>query len=157
MIRVLAGLCALCMLGFAVDATAQVYKWTDANGVVHFSDTPPAKGKAATVAIDPYVPPDGYQAPGQAANTGTRQGAKRQALSIQMYATSHCPYCRCAREVFQSRGVRWQELDIEKSAAVNREFRSRGGTGVPLIFMNGERHVGCNRTSLAAALARYGY
>lgn len=145
MLRMLIGLCALCALSFAACAAAQVYKWTDAGGVVHFSDTPPANGTAATVAIDPYASPSGADSPA------------RQPLSIEMYATASCPYCRCAREVFQRHGVRWRELDIEKSAAANREFRRRGGRGVPLIYVNGERHDGCHRERLSSALARYGY
>ncbi len=33
------------MLGVPLCGLAQIYKWTDANGQVHFSQTPPADGK----------------------------------------------------------------------------------------------------------------
>jgi hypothetical protein len=33
-------------VGTAFAAQAQVYKWTDANGVVHFTDTPPPQSTA---------------------------------------------------------------------------------------------------------------
>ncbi len=37
-------LIAVALLLLAPLATAQVYKWTDAHGTVHFSETPPAQG-----------------------------------------------------------------------------------------------------------------
>ena len=39
--RKLLSLTLLCMMASAYAAPAQVYKWTDANGVVHYSDAPP--------------------------------------------------------------------------------------------------------------------
>lgn len=37
-------LIAVALLLLAPLATAQVYKWTDANGTVHYSEAPPAQG-----------------------------------------------------------------------------------------------------------------
>ena len=36
-------------------AAAQAYKWTDAQGKVHFSDTPPPDGKADQITIRPQT------------------------------------------------------------------------------------------------------
>lgn len=38
-----------CLLMLAQPATAEMYTWTDDQGVTHFSDTAPATGKAETV------------------------------------------------------------------------------------------------------------
>jgi Domain of unknown function (DUF4124) len=43
-------------------ASAQVYKWTDAGGIVHYSDAPPTQGVKfqnvhTTGTVDPLVPP----------------------------------------------------------------------------------------------------
>ena len=44
----LAAALLLAPLAFALPAAAQqVYKWTDANGSVHYSDTPPPKGSTS--------------------------------------------------------------------------------------------------------------
>ncbi len=37
-------LIAVALLLLAPLATAQVYKWTDASGTVHYSEAPPAQG-----------------------------------------------------------------------------------------------------------------
>lgn len=54
----LAGALATACLLAAGGAAAQAYKWTDAQGKVHFSDTPPPDRKAATVSIKPQMPAD---------------------------------------------------------------------------------------------------
>lgn len=42
-------LTVLALLLSAPLALAQVYKWTDANGTVHYSETPPANGSYKTI------------------------------------------------------------------------------------------------------------
>jgi hypothetical protein len=42
---------AVAALALAASADAQVYKWKDANGVVHYSDAPPQNGKYEQVRI----------------------------------------------------------------------------------------------------------
>ena len=41
----------------------QMYKWTDENGVVHFSETPPPEQQAEVTDIPPGAAPMGQQAP----------------------------------------------------------------------------------------------
>ena len=61
----LAGAALLCALAGA--AQAQVYKWVDAAGKTHYSNTPPADGKAAARAVpvaervSSYTPDDGLR------------------------------------------------------------------------------------------------
>lgn len=46
----------------------EVYTWTDANGVVHYSDSPPASGASATVQVDEIYRPgsaDAYPSTGK--------------------------------------------------------------------------------------------
>ena len=47
---------AACLALFPAVATAQasdkVYKWTDANGVTHYGDAPPAQGEYESSRID---------------------------------------------------------------------------------------------------------
>ena len=61
---------------------------------------------------------------------------------VVMYATSWCPYCARARALLASKGVAFQEIDIEaqpdeREAMIRRSGRST----VPQIFI-GERHIG---------------
>lgn len=61
---------------------------------------------------------------------------------VVMYATAWCPYCARARDLLRSKGVAFQEIDIEaqpeqRDAMIRRSGRST----VPQIFI-GERHIG---------------
>jgi hypothetical protein len=46
-----------CALIPASGSAQQVYKWTDANGQVHYTDQPPPDRAAASVAVDKSPPP----------------------------------------------------------------------------------------------------
>ncbi|MGY3040110.1 hypothetical protein ACVWWQ_001733 [Rhodanobacter sp. TND4EL1] len=55
-------LIAVALLLLAPLATAQVYKWTDASGTVHYSETPPSQGTkfnkvTTTGTVEPLVAP----------------------------------------------------------------------------------------------------
>lgn len=71
--------------------------------------------------IDP--PPD-Y---GQAHNVG-----------VVLYATSWCGYCAKAREFLAQNNIPYYEYDIEKSPEGREQHKRLGGSGVPVLWVNGE-------------------
>jgi glutaredoxin 3 len=61
---------------------------------------------------------------------------------IVMYATGWCPYCARARRLLQSKGVDFEEIDIDEVDGARAEMQQRSGrTSVPQIFIN-DRLVG---------------
>jgi glutaredoxin 3 len=63
--------------------------------------------------------------------------------AVVMYSTSWCPYCHRARRLLSSKGVIFQEIDVEEQPE-QRDImltRSGGRRTVPQIFIGG-RHVG---------------
>jgi glutaredoxin 3 len=59
-----------------------------------------------------------------------------------MYTTSWCPYCERARRLLASKGVAFQEIDIEAAPEKRAEMQKRSGRRtVPQIFI-GDQHVG---------------
>lgn len=69
-------LIAVALLLLAPLATAQVYKWTDASGTVHYSEMPPAQGTkfskvTTTGTVQPLAPP----APAQTSSTAAAPAA----------------------------------------------------------------------------------
>jgi glutaredoxin 3 len=61
---------------------------------------------------------------------------------VLMYATSWCPYCARARQLFASKGVIITEIDVDAVAGARAQMQQRSGrTSVPQIFI-GEHHVG---------------
>jgi thioredoxin reductase (NADPH) len=63
-------------------------------------------------------------------------------MSIVIYTKSSCPYCVMAKQLLESKGVEWTEIDIESEAGRRDEMIQRSGQmTVPQIFV-GETHVG---------------
>jgi glutaredoxin 3 len=62
---------------------------------------------------------------------------------IVMYSTGWCPYCSRARELLESKGIDFEEIDVEARPEARTEMmaRSGGGRTVPQIFI-GATHVG---------------
>jgi glutaredoxin 3 len=61
---------------------------------------------------------------------------------ILVYITSWCPYCDRARQLLQSKGVAFREIDIEEHPEARAEMMARSGRrSVPQIFI-GDTHVG---------------
>lgn len=123
----------LCMLPLA--GFAEIYKWTDANGNVHFGDSPKAENRAEPVVVEvnsyehvAIEPVEFYQG----------AGSKR----VTMYATSWCGYCRKARTYFQKNGIAYVEYDIEKDERARRMYDLLGGKGVPVILVGKKRMNG---------------
>lgn len=62
--------------------------------------------------------------------------------SIEIYTTPWCPYCARARQLLDSKGLRYQEIGIENDRGLAQAMMDRAGrTSVPQIFIGGE-HVG---------------
>ncbi len=135
---------AIGCLALALCANAQIYKWTDATGKIHYSDKPPPEAKAAQVPVDPVT---SYQGPPQVDSWAAiiRKPVKTDPPAagtkpLTMYATSWCGYCRKARAYLAAKGVAYREVDIEASEANRAEYKQHGGKGVPL-FIAGERRM----------------
>ena len=62
--------------------------------------------------------------------------------AVVMYTTSWCPYCTRARRLFDDKGVKYTEIDVESVDCARAEMQQRSGrTSVPQIFV-GDRHLG---------------
>jgi hypothetical protein len=70
-------LSALLLLVLAAPATAELYKWTDSNGRVHFSDTAPAQKQKAEVLKAPVAIPPGAPSSPAATAPGTDDADRR--------------------------------------------------------------------------------
>jgi glutaredoxin len=141
----------LCQAGAA--AAAALYRWQDAEGRLHLTDTPPPPD-ARLLSKSHLAPAPPAAAPRTSAAEGPGQPQAAEALDVVMYATARCPYCQRARQYFRARGISWREIDIESSAQAEREFQALGGAGVPLIFVNGARIAGFDAGHLDAVISR---
>ncbi len=134
-------------------AGAQPYKWVDAQGRTHYGDRPPAEAKTrpVTAAINTYSGTPVLNATGKPATPGL------QRESIVIYTTPTCGYCTAAKAHMGRRGIPYTERDVTTSESYEREFRQKGGRGVPLIVAGSRTLNGYSAGSLDALLKGAGY
>ncbi len=115
-----------------------IYKWTDAEGKIHFTDKPPAGGDVEELQlnINTYGSQSTPVSP-KAAVTDAGKGKQ-----VVMYSTEWCQYCKKAREYFRSQNIAFREYDIEKSSKGRAEYKRLKGTGVPIILVGTQRMNG---------------
>ncbi|MDF2182207.1 glutaredoxin domain-containing protein [Neptuniibacter sp. CAU 1671] len=134
--RLLIGACVVSVynLVFLSSANAEVYKWRDSNGVIHFSDRPPAGTHSKKVNIKPVSVVPSTHVEDSTAVIGKSKD-KINKTHVVMYGTSWCPYCAKARKYFTANRIPYTEYDVEKLPDRRREFKKFGGTGYPLILI----------------------
>jgi glutaredoxin len=155
MFKTVARLTLLCAAAALVSlpAFAQLYKWTDDQGVIHYSDKAPPKGTAKTV----DVRVNSYSGAATVSTTGAPSAAAGAKAPVKMLATAWCGYCARARAYLNSRGITFQELDVEKSAQGKQEYRALKGRGVPIILVGDQRMNGYDQGRLEAMLRAGGH
>ncbi|GGB96885.1 hypothetical protein GCM10011352_23790 [Marinobacterium zhoushanense] len=135
-VKLLGGVFLVSVLGVSsvTPVSAEIYKWRDSNGVMHFSDHPPAEAEHETVNITPasVVKSSDVEKNDSAPTTPKDKVDKPH---VVMYATSWCPYCAQARKYFKENSIAYTEYDVEKLPRRMREFKKLGGTGYPLILI----------------------
>ncbi len=63
-------------------------------------------------------------------------------MTITMYATASCPFCRMARALLERKGVAWDEIAVDHEPERREEMRRLSGRHtVPQIFL-GEQAIG---------------
>lgn len=136
LLRCFLALCGLVLLLSAVGARADIYKWVDGSGKLHFSDQPPARGPAETVKlrINTYTSPK--------VSTTETQSLAGGSNKVVIYSASWCGVCKKAKAYFRQRQIPFQDYDVENNSRARREFRELGGRGVPIILVGNQRMNG---------------
>lgn len=64
--------------------------------------------------------------------------------SVEIYTWSTCPYCRRAKALLDSKGIKYTEyvIDGDESAREKMSIRAHGRRTVPQIFVDKDHHVG---------------
>ena len=61
---------------------------------------------------------------------------------VKMYSTRFCPYCVRARQMLDSRGVKYTDIAVDDAANLRREMVELSGRyTVPQIWI-GSQHIG---------------
>ncbi|MBW9258660.1 MAG: glutaredoxin family protein [Candidatus Thiodiazotropha sp. (ex. Lucinisca nassula)] len=111
---------------------AEIFKWTDEHGKVHFTDKPPADADASEVKLK--------------INTIKSVSFDRSIFNfgkkVVIYSTEWCGYCEKAKRYFKRKKIKYTEYDIEKSSRAKRQYKKMGATGVPVILVGKRRMNG---------------
>ncbi len=123
-----------------------LYRWTDAQGRVHFTDQPPPAGaKSATE--------KNYR-------SGPAQPAANQpAISVVLYSTLTCGvHCERAKAHLDRRGIKYTSKDPSTSVDANEALRAGGGQPrVPTLMLGSEKLEGYAENTWDAALDKAGF
>jgi glutaredoxin len=138
----------LLLLCAAGAAQAQMYKWKDAKGVTHYTDTPPPSGATA-------APMKSSGAPSPSLPYELAEPAK--ARPVLLYTTSGCAACDEARSMLRARGIPFAEKTVnsnEDHAALKRA----GSNGqLPLLLVGRGKTIGFEQAAWDTLLTDAGY
>lgn len=119
-------------------APAEIYKWTDAQGNVHFGDQPPKSAASETVTLNI----NSYQSvtiePFEPFVSAPRSGGN----SVVLYSTEWCGVCQRAKHYFKQNKIHFQEYDVENNEKGKTDFANLNGRGVPIILVGEKRMNG---------------
>lgn len=76
-------------------------------------------------------------------------------MAVKFFATPTCPYCKPARELLESMGVEYEELNVAEDDAAGEELlKVSGQISLPVIEVDGQVIVGFNRGEMRRLLSK---
>jgi glutaredoxin len=131
-------LLALVSLLLVFSAHAEIHKWVDSEGNVHFGARPPSSGHSEIVHVNVTRPSALASSPKTERVNSSVEAPKKSVKreKVTMYGTDWCSYCKKARNYFNKKGIPFVEYNVEKLPRRMREFKKLGGSGYPLIVIS---------------------
>jgi glutaredoxin len=121
----------LALLLSAAGASAQLFKWPDARGVVHFGDTPPP-GSDRKVEQKAFGGGSGEQVPLPYALADAARKSP-----VVLYTTTTCAACDQGRKMLQHRGIPFAEKTVMTNEDQQKLAEAGGAGKVPLLLVGG--------------------
>lgn len=145
-----------------MPSQAEVTKWIDAQGRVHYSERPPTGIKSDQTALRGTVSVgDGISVVPE--STASSTGEPGMAIAaprkgeVWIYTTPSCGYCRRAEEHMRRKGIVFTAKDITRNSAYEAEFRALGSRGVPVTLAGKQRINGYRTEAFEAFLKSAGF
>ena len=123
---------AFALVAATAAAQGQTYKWKDAAGVTHYSDTPPAKGTAQVLRPDSQ-PVTSPSLPYELARAVRLH-------PVTLYTTAGCDACDQGRALLRARGIPFAEKTVNTAEDREQLQRAGGKDELPLLVV-GNRPV----------------
>ncbi len=126
----------ICLLSVSMTASAEIYRWTDEKGKMHFTDSPPTGKQVEEVEVKVNT----YSAV-EITPLIERLGRKDK---VVMYTAAWCGICKKAKKHFQKNGIDYVTYDVEKSRSGKRDYKLLKARSVPIIIIGDKRMNGFN-------------
>jgi glutaredoxin len=126
----------LALLLCAAGASAQMFKWTDAKGVVHFSDQPPPAG------ADRKVEQKAFGGSGERGQLPYALAEAARKSPVVLYTTPACAACDQGRTMLQQRGIPFAEKTVVTNADQAKLAEADSGGRVPVLLVGGAKRIG---------------
>jgi glutaredoxin len=150
-----AALLGLVLLVVAGAAAAQVYKWTDAQGQVHYTDTPPQdrQHEQRTSQLKPPAPGD----PTQGAALPYELARAVKASPVTLYTAAKCGGCDQGRALLRARGIPYTEKTVTSDEDKEQLRQLTGKLELPLLVVGSRKVAGFQDAAWQEALSSAAY
>ena len=140
------------LLSVLGSAQAEIYKWVDADGKTHFSDTPPVQKQVekVTIRVNSVAAPSVSRRPAVLAPS-------KEPKAVVLYSASWCGYCKKTRAFLADHNIPYTEYDVETSSQGRADYQAMQGQGVPITLVGEQRLNGYSPDHLGHALRLAGY
>ncbi len=148
-------LIAFGLLAFALAAQAQLYRWTDESGKVHYTDTqPPASAKNVEKKGSPRS--GGAEAAAAQQSYALRQAVKN--FPVTIYTSKDCgDPCKKGLDYLKKRGVPFTEKVVAKQDELDELIKLAGAPRVPVMVVGVSIQKDYEEQSWSEALDTAGY
>ena len=146
---------AFSLLAFALAAQAQLYRWTDESGKVHYTDTqPPANAKN----VEKKGPARAGGAEGAAAQQSYALQQAVKNFPVTVYTSKDCgDPCKKGLDHLNKRGVPFTEKVIATQSEIDQLTKLAGAPNVPVMVVGINLQKGYAEQGWGEALDSAGY
>ena len=113
-------------------AAQQIYRWTDKDGRIHITDTPPPPDAKEVVQKKPQ---SNSAVPQVSQNEPYALQVARKNYPVTLYTSSNCEACGEARRFLNARGVPFTEIIVSDEKSFAELRRLVGSNSVPAILV----------------------
>ncbi len=79
------------------------------------------------------------------------------ALKVLIYSSSTCPYCYVVKDYLTSKGITFEEIDLDEQPKKRKEMEEISGQkNIPVILINNEAVCGWRKEEIDKLLEKYG-
>ena len=148
-------LTAFCLLAFTLSAQAQLYRWTDAGGNVHYTDTQPPAG-AKNVEKKAEARPSPAQSAAAQQSYALQQAVKNYPVTVYTAADCGKP-CKEATDYLKKRGVPFKEDVVATREQIEALTKLAGAPRVPVMVVGSSIQKDFEERAWSEALDTAGY